>query len=197
MQGRHHAIYKATMTPSIPAIPATAAPKASGRAIAPPVLVEAPLEVVRVPVPVVEGAVVIVDATVVVWPLELVVVNWLTQVEARLAASEPIDSAADLMEEPAVSAADAMEAASLVMELTAAAPPVEAAFAREVAAPTTSEPMDWPPEAAAEATLSAAETIEFTSMFWGSARAALARKRAEVRMVNFIVIEYVLGCGDI
>lgn len=178
-------------------MPATAAPKASGRAIAPPVLVEAPLEVVREPVPVVEGAVVIVEATVVVWPLELVVVNWLTQVEARLAASEPMDSASDRMEEAAVSAAEAMEAASLVIELTAAAPPVEAAFAREVAAPTRSEPIDWPPEAAAEATLSAAETIEFTSMFWGSARAALARKRAEVRMVNFIAIEYVLGCGSI
>lgn len=183
-------VYKATMTPSIPAIPATAAPIASGRAMAPPVLVEAALEVVWVPEPVVapeEGAVVIVEPMVVVWPLELVVVNWLTQVEARLAASEPIDSAADLTEEPAVSAAEAMEAASLVMELTAAAPPVEAAFAREVASATMSEPMDWPPAAALEATLSAAETIEFTSMFWGLARAALARRSAEVRMVNFIV----------
>jgi hypothetical protein len=167
-------------------MPAKAAPIASGRAIAPPVLVEEALEEVAVPV-VEEGAVVIVEATVVVWPLELVVVNWLTQVEARLAASEPMDSPADLIEEPAVSAAEAMEAASLVMELTAAAPPVEAAFARDVASATMSEPMDWPPEAAAEATLSAAETIEFTSMPSGLARAALARKSAEVRMVNFIV----------
>lgn len=173
---RDHPIYRATMTPSIPATPAKAAPRASGRAIAPPVLVEAAL--VEVPVPVVEadGAVVIVEATVVVWPLELVVVNWVIQVEARLAASEPMDSAAE-----------AMEAASLVMELTAAAPPVEAAFAREVASATTSEPMDWPPETADETTFSAAETIEFTSMPSGLARAALARKRAEVRMVNFIV----------
>jgi hypothetical protein len=150
------------------------------------VLVEEALEEVAVPV-VEEGAVVIVEATVVVWPLELVVVNWLTQVEARLAASEPMDSPADLIEEPAVSAAEAMEAASLVMELTAAAPPVEAALAREVASATTSEPMDWPPEAAAEATLSAADTMEFTSMPSGLAMAALARKSAEVRMVNFIV----------
>jgi hypothetical protein len=150
------------------------------------VLVEEALDEVAVPV-VEEGAVVIVEATIVVWPLELVVVNWLTQVEARLAASEPMDSPTDAREDAAVSAADAIEAASFVMELMAAAPPVEAAFAREVAAATASEPMDSPAEAAADATLSAPETIEFKSMPSGVARAALARKSAEVRRVNFIV----------
>jgi hypothetical protein len=100
------------------------------------------------------------------------VVNWLTQVEARLTASEPIDSPTDRIEEPAVSAADAMEAASLVMELTA----VETTFTMEVTS-----------AAAEEAMFSAPETIEFTSMPSGLARAALARNRAEVRMVNFIV----------
>ena len=64
----------------------------------------------------------------------------------------------------------------------------------EVALSATSEPMDSPPLTAVEAIPSASETMELTSTPSGAAMAAVARKRAEVTRVNFILIE--IGLGD-
>ena len=123
------------MRPSIPAIPAAAAPTAVGRAMA--ALVEPPVLEAEALEP--DGVEVMVMDSVVGWPLELVVVWAETQEVALLAMSEPQEAPSDMMDE-------AKEAPSPVREETAAAPPVETALAMEVASATASEPTDLPPE---------------------------------------------------
>lgn len=183
-------LYKAAITPSIPK-PATAAPKASGRAPAALVPVAVGLELVILAESVAGEALdVIVEASVVVCPFELVVVMCVTceaQLEALLAASEPMDCASEPMELPAVSAAEAMEAASPVSDATAAEPPVCTAFAMEVASARASDPIDSPPVSAVEAAPAAAEMIESTFTPSGAAMAPVERRRAVVRRVNFIM----------
>jgi len=164
MQRRHDSpIYSATIIPSIPS-PAIAAPIAWGPApaalvpveLAPEAVLDPVLEPVSVAVLSAATLLVIVVASVVFCPWASVVVNWVAQVEALLAISEPAEAASDPTELAALAAADPIEAASPVNVETAAEPPVSTACAMELA----SEPIDSPPAEAVAAMPSAAATIE-------------------------------------
>lgn len=163
------------MKPNIPS-PATAAPIASGRAPAAFVPVGAALEPVTLAA-LVAGEV-RADVSVVLCPSASVVVNCVTcdaKADALLVAAEPRSSPSEAMELPALAAAEPTDAASPVSEAMASLPPVLTAFPMEVASAPASEAKSF-----------AAATME--SSFWLSWAVAVARRRAVVRRVNFILV---------